>query len=342
MSNSNEVVTAGWDIGGAHLKLAIKSRTMLNVFQWPCPLWRGIQELVTCLDAAFQQITQPRCIHHVTMTGELVDIFDTREQGVKQILTTFASRMPAEDQLKVFANTKFLNVEQANENAISVASANWLASGQLLTRTYKNALFVDMGSTTTDLLLIRDGKLRNAGHSDAERLRSGELVYTGIVRSCVNTISHHLLYHGTLVPMMAENFATSADVYRILEQLPDNADCGETMDGQAKNKQASMRRLARMIGEDYSPVDEKVWEQAALYIADQQKKVLTNQIMKKIAQLPDERIIVAAGAGRFLIKQIAQENNVGYSEFTDKVIPNNIQYTTHAADCAPAVALALL
>lgn len=332
----------GWDIGGAHLKLAVKSQNTLNVFQWPCPLWRGIQELVACLDIAVQQISENRCIHHVTMTGELVDIFDTREQGVKQILATFVSRMPAGDEIKVFASTKFLSVDQANANSSLVASANWLASGHLLTQIYKNALFVDMGSTTTDLLLIKDGQLRNVGHSDAERLRSGELVYTGIVRSCVNTISHHMLHRETLIPMMAENFATSADVYRILEQLPDCADSGETMDGQAKTKQASMRRLARMIGEDYSPVDEKVWVQAASYIAEQQKKLLANQIIKKIAQLPNEKIIVAAGSGRFLIKQIAQENNIAYSEFTDKVIPNNVQYSRHAADCAPAVALALL
>ena len=342
MSNSNEVNTVGWDIGGAHLKLAAKFQNTLNVIQWPCPLWRGIQELVASLDIAFQQVAERRCVHHVTMTGELVDVFDTREKGVKEILAIFTSRMPAEDIVKVFASTQFLNIDQANANAALVASANWLASGHLLTQIYDHALFVDMGSTTTDLLLISDGKLRNIGHSDSERLRSGELVYTGIVRSCVNTISHHMLYRGTLVPMMAENFATSADVYRILEQLPDHADCGETMDGQAKDKQASMRRLARMIGEDYTPADEKVWEQAASYIAEQQKKLLADQILKKIAQLPDKKIIVAAGAGRFLIKQIAQENNIGYSEFTDKVIPNNVQYSRHAADCAPAVALALL
>lgn len=342
MSSSNEVNTVGWDIGGAHLKLAAKLQNSLNVFQWPCPLWQGIQELVASLDTAFQQIAEHRCMHHVTMTGELVDIFDTREQGVEKILATFVSRMPADDQVKVFASTEFVNVDQASANAGKVASANWLASGHLLTQLYKNALFVDMGSTTTDLLPISDGQLRNVGHSDAERLRSGELVYTGIVRSCVNTISHHMLYRGTLVPMMAENFATSADVYRILEQLPDHADSGETMDGQAKNKQASMRRLARMIGEDYSPQEEEIWEQAALYIAERQKKVLAEQIIEKIEQLPDKSIIVAAGAGRFLIKQIAQENNIGYSEFTDKVIPDNLQCSGHAADCAPAVALALL
>ena len=103
MSNLNEIVTVGWDIGGAHLKLAAMSGTNLNVFQWPCPLWRGIQELVACLDTAFEQIGEQRCMHHLTMTGELVDIFDTREQGVKQILSTFVSRMPAGDQLKIFA-----------------------------------------------------------------------------------------------------------------------------------------------------------------------------------------------------------------------------------------------
>ena len=342
MLDSNKKITAGWDIGGAHLKLALCANNDLKVFQWPCPLWKGLHELIASLDTAFAKINDNPCTHHVTMTGELVDIFDTREQGVKKILDTFTSRMPVSHKLGVFAGTKFLNVEKARENTDLVASANWLASGHMLSKICDNALLIDMGSSTTDLLLVRRGRVCNSGYSDAERLRSGELVYTGVVRSCVNTISHRMLYRGELVPMMAENFANSADVYRLLGQLPAHADAGPTMDGQAKDKHASARRLARMIGEDYSTSDLQVWEQVAAYFAQQQKNILATRIMEKLEQLEGAHNIVAAGVGRFLIKQIAQENNIPYSEFTDKLMQNNIRYSEHAADCAPAVALALM
>lgn len=334
--------TAGWDIGGAHIKLAVRRQNTLEVYQWPCPLWRGLDELVASLNTALKKIGSAACKHHVTMTGELVDIFDDRSDGVRNILNTFVSTMPVNSDIKIFANEKFVSCEQALANTNLVASANWLASGKILSQNCKNALFVDMGSTTTDILLVQDGKACNVGYSDAERLRSGELVYTGIVRSCVNTITHHMLYRDQLIPMMAENFANTADVYRVLELLPHHADSGETMDGKAKDKSASARRLARMIGEDYTPADNEIWQQAAAYIAEKQKAMLTKQIMAKLAQLQADKLIVGAGVGRFLIRQIAEENNVRYIDFTEKLKKNELQFAEHASDCAPAVSLALL
>ena len=342
MFKLDEPNVAGWDIGGAHLKLAIRSHNAVNVLQWPCPLWRGLHELRACLDNAFEQTRFDRFTHYVTMTGELVDIFKTREQGVQKILATFAAKLPPKDSLKIFASSGLLDLDEAINNFAAVASANWLVSGELLSRLCENALFVDMGSTTTDLLLVKNGKLANTGNNDAERLRSGELIYTGVVRSCVNTVSHHLEYNGEAVPMVAENFATTADVYRILEQLPTHADSGDTMDGQAKDFSASVRRLARMIGEDYKPSDKSAWIRAASYIAEQQKMRLTQHIKKQLAQLDRQQIIVAAGVGRFLIKQIADENSITYSEITDELARNDIQCSEHAADCAPALALTLV
>ena len=332
---------AGWDIGGAHLKLALLSNDTLSVFQWSCPLWKGLHELVACLNVAFDQFPQGKHIHHITMTGELADIFDDRTDGVKQIINTFVQSMPANDELKVFANTEVVEVEQAMQRTHLIASANWLASGHYLSRIYANALFVDIGSTTTDILTVKDGKVCNVGFTDAERLRSGELVYTGVVRSCVNTLCNAMPYHNQLVPMMAENFATSADVYRILQQLPAHADSGETMDGQEKDKVASMRRLARMIGEDYIGSDEKKWEQAAQYISTQQQELISAQVKKYLATLGNEQLIVGAGVGRFLIKKIAQQLQVPYVDFADLISPQQIRCDGHVADCAPAVSLAL-
>ena len=341
MSDLRNINRAGWDIGGAHLKLALLTQGNLNVFQWPCPLWKGLNELVNCLTEAFNQFPMGRNIHHLTMTGELVDIFDTRQQGVEQIINTFMQLMPSNDELKVFSDTTVVGVEQALKHSYLTASANWLASGVVLSRHCKNALFVDMGSTTTDLLVIKDGVVSNKGITDAERLRSGELVYTGVVRSCVNTICSMMPYQSQLIPMMAENFATSADVYRILQQLPMHADSGETMDGQEKTKIASMRRLARMIGEDYKVSDDKEWEQAAQYISLQQQTMISERIKQFLLQIENDQLIVGAGVGRFLIRQIVQEMGVPYIDFAEKILVNRFRYSENASDCAPAVSLAL-
>jgi (4-(4-[2-(gamma-L-glutamylamino)ethyl]phenoxymethyl)furan-2-yl)methanamine synthase len=47
---------AGWDVGGAHLKACWMQRgQVLDVAQWPCPLWQGLQHLEAALAAAQQR-----------------------------------------------------------------------------------------------------------------------------------------------------------------------------------------------------------------------------------------------------------------------------------------------
>lgn len=341
MSELQNIKQAGWDVGGAHLKLALFSENSLQVFQWPCPLWRGLQELIDCLNVAFAKISGDQWVHHLTMTGELVDIFDNREDGVIKIIDTFIKTVPSGHHVKIFSGNDLVSAGSAIANTRNVASANWLASGQLLSRYFSDALFIDMGSTTADLLLIQGGKPCNMGYTDAERLRTGELVYTGAVRTCVNTICNSIPYDQDMVPMMAENFAVSADVYRILEALPDHADSGETMDGQGKDKVASMRRLARMIGEDFREPDIPHWEKASLHISTQQKEMIMKQARIQLARLDKEGVIVAAGVGRFLIQQVAQEIAIPCYDFSDAVLSETVRYSDCAADCAPAVSLAL-
>ena len=48
----------GWDIGGAHLKAALLNAEgeIIQVYQQPCPLWKGLSELEAALE-----IILPRC-----------------------------------------------------------------------------------------------------------------------------------------------------------------------------------------------------------------------------------------------------------------------------------------
>ncbi|PZE01513.1 hydantoinase/oxoprolinase family protein, partial [Klebsiella pneumoniae] len=72
----------------------------------------------------------------------------------------------------------FLPVEDARAHAADIASANWHATAALIGRHVGHALLVDIGSTTADLIPIVSGKPAAQGYSDAERLETGELVYT--------------------------------------------------------------------------------------------------------------------------------------------------------------------
>jgi len=123
-----------------------------------------------------------------------------------------------------------------------------------------NGLFVDIGSTTTDILLLNDGKVLAQGYTDYQRLVSRELIYTGIVRTAVMAVAQTAQDQGQEIGIMAEYFATMADVYRVTGELNELHDQAETADGAEKTITASARRLSRMIGCDFFPEELPRWQ----------------------------------------------------------------------------------
>ena len=68
----------GWDLGGAHLKAVVldEHAAVRHVLQRPCPLWQGLDRLMSAFEQICRFLTPGiSCIHAVTMTGELVDLF---------------------------------------------------------------------------------------------------------------------------------------------------------------------------------------------------------------------------------------------------------------------------
>lgn len=334
MLESNRIV--GWDIGGAHIKLAYCNANQLLVDQISCPLWKGIDELTTMLPTLSAHLPAHIDTHHITMTGELVDCFDDRQQGVRAIITALQNHLTG--TIKVFSLHGLISPQQAYDQPHDVASMNWLASVKALAKKYKNATFIDMGSTTTDILQIRNHKLCSDAISDFDRLRTGELVYTGVVRSCVNTVADSVLFQSQQIPLIAENFAVTADIYRILKRLPPHADLGDTMDGKEKNQYASLVRLARMCGLDYSEDDYTDWYAVAESLMHKQKQKIKQQLQTH-TQDGQKLVLVAAGVGRFVIEDIAKEMDIQSHSFCQALMTTDLQPTANADDCAPAVAL---
>ena len=149
----------------------------------------------------------------------------------------------------------------------TIASANWLASATLVARRLGDALFVDLGSTTTDILLLAGGEVRADGMTDRERLATGELVYTGLTRTPVMALAAEAPFAGRWVALMNELFATTADVHRVLGWLPEDADQHPAADGGPKTATASARRLARMVGADLADGGLADWRRLAGWLA---------------------------------------------------------------------------
>ncbi len=242
--------TLGWDIGGAHLKLAlVEDGRLAAARQLPCALWRGLGELDQAANAALDGLpTADR--HAVTMTGELVDFFIDRATGVTAILDFLAGRVAAAPVSVYATEGIFLRPAEAKARPIDVASANWHATTRYLASTLGNGLLVDIGSTTTDIIPFRAGRIAARGTTDTERLTTGELAYVGIARTPLAAVARHVPFAGRSVAVMAEFFATSADAHRVAGTLPEGADLHPTADGRGKTPAESRARLARMIGMD--------------------------------------------------------------------------------------------
>jgi len=262
---------------------------------------------------------------------------------VKTIIARFAKQVPV-DRTYIYAGPAgFLTPRHAEQKTDAVASANWAASAQLVASHLPDALFVDIGSTTTDLVPIRGGVLRVRGFSDADRLACEELVYTGVVRTPVMALADRIPFDGQWIPAMAEYFATTADVYRLTGELPEGADQLPAADNGGKTVRASARRLARMIGRDLESAPLAQWKQCARKLADLQvwqiRQACERVLSRTVAV--DHSPVVGAGTGRFVARKLAVQLGRRYRDF-DSLIDAAPDTASWASSCAPAVAVALL
>ncbi len=341
----------GWDIGGAHLKVAFISEdgVVKAAYQVACPLWQGINQLQVAIEQAQQKLeirSLNDCQHSVTMTAELVDLFEHRDEGVEAVLSVLNSVIDP-DCLWIFCGRAGLvNVRQVMpEHYLSLASANWMATAMFVAEHQKNAILVDIGSTTTDIVTIENHQVYSSSVNDFDRLLTDELVYTGVVRTPVMAISRYSVFRGCKVPLVAEYFATMADVYRILNELPEHADQGDTADGKAKSVEASTRRLARMIGLDQRSASTADWSSLAMFLRGQQLFTITQAARRRLSAMSETCMpVIGAGVGRFLARDVAVLIGLEYLDFNQVIINDNIQAVDSQciADYAPAVAVARL
>ncbi len=338
--------TIGWDIGGAHVKVAvIYQHQIIAIHQAPCPLWQGLAQLESAVRMLLAKLpTETNQRHAITMTGELVDLFANRHDGVKQIIETMTMLLVNRDVHIFCGKQGLLSAAEINETHYdAIASANWLASATFAAKKIQNCLFVDIGSTTTDILLCENENVDAQGYSDYARLISGELIYSGIVRTPIMAITQTVFDNGQNVGVMAEHFATTADVYRLTGELSEHHDQTPTADGAEKTIEASARRLSRMVGDDFNIAELARWQAVARDIRQQQLQRIQQSCAAQLARhTSTEKLpLIGAGVGRFLVQEIAANLNCPYVDFSTLFTGHNaLEFSS--ADCAPAVAVAYL
>ncbi|MBZ4200671.1 MAG: H4MPT-linked C1 transfer pathway protein [Methylotenera sp.] len=339
-----------WDVGGAHLK-AVRTDAVgqvLAVTQVYCPLWRGLSVLSAAIDQVLAEFTIPSQGHRhcVTMTGELADIFPNRATGVMQIAQLLQDKLG--EQLQFYAGYQhWVSLSEAQANTHNIASMNWLASVEYLATQAPNALFVDVGSTTTDLVFISHGQPNVKGFSDAQRMQTNELIYTGVVRTPLMALGQKVNFFNAAINLAAEHFATTADVYRLTGDLSQDQYSAETADGADKSLAACARRIARMIGRDADEWPMADWQALAQAFKALQLQQIKQAIAGHLMAFDGKTNVslIGAGVGDFLLPGLAEELKLAYLSVTD-FMPADSQLSGSAkrmaAVCFPVYAVAKL
>lgn len=288
----------GLDIGGANLKAAHSSGVV--AFE-PFALWKEPASLPDALRVIIK-VLPPAEVIAVTMTGELCDCFETKRQGVHAILDAVEAVAGATPVLVWQTTEKFVDVATARATPLQTAAANWLALAKYAGRFASDgtALVIDIGSTTTDIIPLDQGKPIPKGRTDPERLRSGELVYTGVQRTPLCAL---LGTQGA-----AELFATTKDVYITLGTMREIPEDRDTADGRPATKAAAHARLARMLCADAETCSRTETEKLATLVLMKQVYLLRSAIeimAEKMRERP--RTLILSGSGEFLAHLVLKE-----------------------------------
>jgi (4-(4-[2-(gamma-L-glutamylamino)ethyl]phenoxymethyl)furan-2-yl)methanamine synthase len=299
----------GIDVGGANLKVADENGVHIHY----CPLWTGapITELLrhyatgTDDDAA------------VVMSGELADCFENKLQGIAFIVSAVR---------QVFPDARFYGTDaKFHDGPVpALAAANWLASADYLREKYPDAVLLDVGSTTADIIpLSRFPNL--TGLSDLARLQGGYLVYTGMLRTPIATLISSVNLAGTVTPVSTEYFAASADVHLVLGHITAEEYTCDTPDHKEKTPAASLRRLARVVCADLEEIGNDGAMQIAGAFWDRQRTLVCATVHRVAEECRASSIIVAG---------------IGASLFTGECGGINLrQELGQAADALPAHAV---
>ena len=336
----------GWDVGGVHIK-AVRipqeggedGRSEPVVVQRPFPLFREPHRLRAVLAEMADSLGGADRMRDmaVTMTAELADCFATKRDGVVFVLDAFRAAFPRIEPWVYGVDGRFRSAQEAREQPYQVAAANWMASATLVARVFPDAIFLDVGSTTTDVIPVVGGRVAARGRTDLERLGTGELVYTGALRTPVCAIVRSVPFGGRQCRVAAEHFAAAADAHLWLGRIEECDYTCETPDGRGRSRPEAGARLARMVCADLEMLGEDDITAIAEHVARAQVRQIVGGIRQVIRRLRPAAISTAvlAGQGTFLARAAAEQVDLTIRDMAD-------QLGSAAARAAPAAAVAYL
>jgi probable H4MPT-linked C1 transfer pathway protein len=327
----------GWDIGGVNTKVArVEHGTVSGAASEPFEIQYRRADLSTLIARLAAEMGSGDDTQHVvTMTAELSQLFRTKREGVWSVLDAVAEAL-TEPRVRIYAvDGRFLTLDEARREPIAAAASNWAATARVVARTHSDAILIDVGTTTTDIVPITGGDITALGLTDADRLRESELVYLGALRTAVEAISQEVPFRGGWAGVSAEAFAIAGDIYVWLGDLDPADYTVHTPDRRPPTRHFARERIARVICADC----EQLADEEITAIAEHVAEAAITRVATAIARVQDRHpripIAVTTGLGEFLATRAARRLGLRVSSLAARLGPA-------AARLAPAAAVALL
>jgi probable H4MPT-linked C1 transfer pathway protein len=329
----------GWDIGGVNTKVArlqpVAEGFVLRTVSLPYEVQREPGALAPMLLAAAREVgAEPSDIHAVTMTAELSQAFRTKREGVGFVLDSFQAAFPGPPVYVYTVDGRFVGPQEARAWPLSVGASNWAATANWVARTVPTCVLIDIGTTSADLIPVIDGRVAAVGQTDPERLLSGELVYSGALRTPAEAIVQQVPLWGGQAGVSADGFALIGDAHLWRGNLSSDDYTCRAPDGRPATRVFAGERLARMVCADRDMLDDSAIDGIATALAEAQVRTLVQALDRLRARWPAITVAVVTGLGAFIAADAASAAGLATVSLAEQL--------GSASRTAPAAAVAWL
>jgi probable H4MPT-linked C1 transfer pathway protein len=324
----------GLDVGGANTKAVWRNGGERRTVSRPFEVWRDREALAAVLREVVAGVApEPVEAVALTTTAELSDAFRTKREGVGFVLDAAEAAFGGPLLLAFTTAGEIVPFPEARARANEVAAANWMASALAVAAVYPDALMLDVGSTTADVVPIAAGRVAATGRTDLDRLLGGELVYTGALRTNLAAIAPRVPVRDSSCPVASELFAISADLHLILGHLAPGAYGCATPDGRPATVEFARERVARLVCADAEQMASEEIDAIAAFLHAEQVRQIEAAVRRVSGRFEGDPPVVPLGAGAFLAREAAERLGRAVAE---------LPWSAAERDAAPAAALAEL
>ena len=327
----------GLDVGGANCKAAVvDDHGRVRTVSEPFEVWRSPDDLADAITSVICRLGLNGASVALTTTAELVDVFDGKRAGVLHVLEAAWRALPGRRLRVITTSGELIELDRARAEPLACAAANWVATALLVARSLPEAILVDCGGTTTDVIPIVGGQVAARGRTDLQRLLASELVYTGALRTNIAAVVPRVPIGGRPCPVSSELFAIAADAHLLRGSLDATRCTCSFPDGRGPEPEHVRARLARVVCADPDQLSAGDLDAIAGAVHDAQVAAIADALARVAAHARPGAPVITVGVGAFLAREAAARCGLDVAE------PGSLPLAGVAGEVAACVALSVL